>query len=93
MAGASTPFSVSAFPALIESAPDGIVIVNQEGRIVLVNSKAEKLFGYERKELFDQPSEFLVPARFRERHRKYRASLVSDPNSQSARPGLDLFGL
>src|ERR1700722_2812824 len=93
MAGASTPFSVSAFPALIESAPDGIVIVNHEGRIVLVNSKAEKLFGYERKELFDQPSEFLVPARFRERHRKYRASLISDPNSQSARPGLDLFGL
>jgi two-component system, cell cycle sensor histidine kinase and response regulator CckA len=90
---ASPDLSVAAFPILFESAPDGIVIVNREGRIVLVNSQAEKLFGYERTELVSQPSEFLVPARFRERHRKYRTNLISDPKSQPAGTGLELYGL
>jgi PAS domain S-box-containing protein len=78
---------------LFESSPDGIVIVNREGQIVLVNSQAEKLFGYARIELFNQPSEFLVPSRFRERHRKYRTSLINDPESQAAKRELGLYGL
>jgi two-component system cell cycle sensor histidine kinase/response regulator CckA len=89
----SPALSVAAFPALFESAPDGIVIVNHEGEIVLVNSQAEKLFGYGRTELVNQPSEFLVPARFRERHRKYRTSLINDPKSRAAGTGLELYGL
>jgi PAS domain S-box-containing protein len=39
------------YRALIDAVPDGIVIVNQEGRIVLVNTQTEKLFGYDRAEL------------------------------------------
>jgi len=93
MSHRSPALSVAAFPALIESAPDGIVIVNHEGQIVLVNSRAEKLFGYRRIELVNQPSEFLVPARFRERHRKYRTNLINNPKFQVAGTGLELYGL
>ncbi len=89
----SPALSVAAFPALFESAPDGIVIVNREGQIVLVNSQAEKLFGYAQSELVNQTSEVLVPARFRERHRKYRTSLIGNPEFKAADSGLQLYGL
>jgi PAS domain S-box-containing protein len=45
------------YRALIDAAPDGIVIVNQEGRIVLVNTQTEKLFGYKRAELLNQSAQ------------------------------------
>jgi len=81
------------FRALIDAAPDGIVIVNQEGRIVLVNLQTEKLFGYARTELMEKPIEILVPERFRGKHRGHRAGFM---NFQQLRPmgkGLELFGL
>ena len=81
------------FRALIDAAPDGIVIVNQEGRIVLVNLQTERLFGYPRAELLDKPIEILVPERFRGKHRGHRAGFM---NYQQLRPmgkGLELFGM
>ncbi len=50
------------FRALLESAPDAIVIIDSDGRIVLVNAQAERLFGYSREKLLHQPIELLVPA-------------------------------
>ena len=93
MPDALPALSVTAFPALFESAPDGIVIVNDLGQIILVNSQAERLFGYGRMELINQPSESLMPARFRERHRKFRAKLIRDPKSRASGAPLDLYGL
>jgi two-component system, cell cycle sensor histidine kinase and response regulator CckA len=81
------------FRALIDAAPDGFIIVNDEGRIVLVNLQTEKMFGYERVELLDKPIEILVPERFRGKHRGHRAGFM---NHQQLRPmgkGLELFGL
>ena len=81
------------FRALAESAPDGIVLVNQEGRIVLVNLQTEKLFGYRREELLDKPLEILIPERLRGRHRGHRAGYMGQPLLRPMGAGLELFGL
>ena len=54
--------------SLLESAPDAIVIVDERGRIVFVNTQAEQLFGYQRSELIGHALETLIPERHRGRH-------------------------
>jgi len=67
------------FRGLLESAPDAMVIVDEAGHIVLVNGQTERLFGYRRDELLDQPVELLIPERFRTGHAKYRAGYSMQP--------------
>src|SRR2546428_1062176 len=64
---------------LLESTPDAIVMLNVTGRVVLANSQAEKVFGYQRQELLGQPVEVLLPERFRSGHVRHRSSYFSQP--------------
>ena len=77
---------------LLESAPDGMVIVNAEGKIVVINSQTEILFGYSRLELVGHPVEILIPTRFGRLHVTHRASFLAEPQVRPMGAGLGLFG-
>jgi two-component system, LuxR family, sensor kinase FixL len=79
------------FRLVVEASPNGIVVVNAHGHIVLVNTCAEKLFGYGRKELIGQGIELLVPERFRGEHPAHRASFHAAPAARAMGAGLELF--
>lgn len=81
------------FRVAVESAPNAMLMVDGDGRIVLVNAQTEKLFGYPREELLGQSIERLVPERFRAAHPGHRHAFFSHPQTRSMGAGRDLYGL
>lgn len=80
------------FRALLESAPDAMVIVDVEGRIVLVNVQTEQMFDYPRRDLLSQPVEVLMPERFHAAHEGHRWGYFRAPRPRPMGSGLELYG-
>ena len=81
------------FQMAIESAPNAIVMVDQQGHIVLVNSQTENYFGYKRAELIGENVDRLVPTRFHDNHPDHRGSFFSQPHARAMGVGRDLYAL
>ena len=80
------------FHLVVDASPMGIVLVNNEGRIVLVNSQTETIFGYPRQELIGQAVEILLPERFRSVHPGHRSEFLGAPQARMMGAGRELFG-
>jgi PAS domain S-box-containing protein len=77
--------------ALFEYATEGVILTNDDGRIVLINPAALKLFGYEENELLGKQIEELIPTRFHHNHQAYREGFYRQPSNRTMGHGRDLF--
>ena len=81
------------FRLVVESAPNAIVLINNEGFITLVNNQTENLFGYERKELIGNKLEILIPERFSMQHPGHRNIFFKKTQTRAMGAGRDLFAM
>jgi PAS domain S-box-containing protein len=79
--------------AILESSQNGIVMVNEEGTIVLVNEALAKIFGYDRQELLGRSVDLLVPERFRPSHPDHRRAFFANPTIRRMGDNRVLMGL
>jgi PAS domain S-box-containing protein len=92
MAERKAPPEETSAVALLDAAPDAIVVIGANERISLVNIQAEQLFGYARAELLGQGLELLIPERFRGGHRHHVAGYFANPVMRPMGSRLELFG-
>ncbi len=81
------------FRLAVEASPSAVVMVDEQGKIVLANSRVLELFGYTQSELIGRTIEVLVPERFRGHHPVYRGGFHDDPRARPMGAGRDLYGL
>jgi len=79
------------FRNLLESAPDAMVIIDEQGKIAIVNAQAENMFGYGRNEILGQAIEALLPERLRRQHVAHRNKFIADPRLRPMGEGMDLI--
>lgn len=83
----------SKFRLAVEAAPNGIIMINSQGKITLVNSQLERYFGYASHELIGQPVEMLIPKRFHQGHPHLRQTFLQQPESRPMGTGRDLYAV
>lgn len=81
------------FQRILEATPDAMVMINQEGKIIFINTQTEKLFGYEKAELLGQLVEILIPKPYRGRHPEHRKKYFASPHVRPMGTGMELYGL
>ncbi|HJY54221.1 MAG TPA: PAS domain S-box protein [Candidatus Udaeobacter sp.] len=79
------------FELATEASPSGTVLVDHQGRIILVNAHIEELFGYARDELIGKAVDVLVPERFAHGHAAHRANFFAAPEARAMGAGRELF--
>ena len=77
---------------LLESLAEGVVIIDNSGTILLVNTRAEEMFGYPKKELIGMPHAVLIPERFRKVHEEHEAGYFKEPRIRPMGQLLELAG-
>ena len=80
------------FKSILEATPDCLIIINNQGEIILVNARAEKLFGHKQIDIIGQHVEFLIPDRFHSNHVLHRTNYFLDPRVRPMGVGLELYG-
>lgn len=91
--GIDRPPTLDEFNVLFESAPNGVLLIDGAGSIVLVNKEIERIFGRARNTLIGEPTELLLPERFRNLHSSLRRDYAKSPRPQSMGAGKELYGL
>jgi protein-histidine pros-kinase len=81
------------FRTMLESAPDAMIIVDDRGKIAIVNARAEDMFGYSRDEMLGHRVEMLLPKRIRADHKTHRRGYTKTPEVRPMGPDLELVGL
>ena len=87
-----TVASLATLKRVLQLSPDAMLLIDQEGSIVLANQQVTMLFGYPLDQLIDHPLEQLLPERLRGQHVARRATYLSTPHSRPMGIGLDLVG-
>ncbi|MBI2276571.1 MAG: PAS domain S-box protein [Dechloromonas sp.] len=87
----NVPAPDESFRRVVEWSPAAMVMIDGDGRIVLANAQAERVFGYSRAELQGERVEKLVPERFAARHPGYRHEFLDDPHPRPMGSGRDLY--
>ncbi|CAN0106337.1 unnamed protein product, partial [Chrysoparadoxa australica] len=81
------------FQVMVESTPNAIVLVNEEGKIAYVNNQTEKLFGYDRFSLVGQFIEVLIPERYHQNHPGFRKMFFHNPTVRAMGAGRELYAI
>ncbi|MBI4944961.1 MAG: PAS domain S-box protein [Bacteroidetes bacterium] len=77
--------------AIFQYAAEGILITNQKGEIILLNPKAEKMFGYKQDELIGEKIEKLMPDKYDKLHVYHRDQYFHTPHARSMGQGMTFF--
>ena len=81
-----------AFTALFEAAPDALIVIDEQGTVVLANAQVEALFGYAKNDVVGHPIDVLVPERLRGDHGNHRRRYTDNPRIRPMGADLELFG-
>src|SRR3990172_8163203 len=81
------------FLTVIEFAPFGMILINRDGSIELLNKLIETYFGYNRNELIGKKIEMLLPEDIRRQHEGHRSDYTANPGARYMGVGRDLFAI
>ena len=84
---------MDSFRLVVDAAPNGILLVDGNGKIILINSNAEQMFGYQRGELDGHAMSVLIPVRYADGHHQHQKSFFAHPEARPMGDGRELFAL